>query len=75
MQPKTTRHEKKTDYMTQGREKNQKRLTKSPGIGVSRQELLSNCDEFVNKCKVRYIVIMGDVIENFRRDLETAKWK
>ena len=69
MRPKTTSHEeKKAEYDTGS-------LTKSLDVEVSRQELLSNYDEFVNKCDVRYIFLMSDVMENFRRDLKTVKWK
>ena len=68
MQPRTTRHEEKNRIW-------HKVPNKEPDVEVSRQELLSNYDEFVNKCKVRYIVLMSDVMENFRRDLKTVKWK
>ena len=65
MRPNTTSHEeKKAEYDTGS-------LTKSLDVEVSRQELLSNYDEFVNKCEVRYIVLMSD--GEFQKRFENCK--
>lgn len=52
-----------------------KRLENNPDVEISRQELLNNCDDSVNKSDVRDIVIVCDVVENSQKDMETLKWK